>query len=93
MRKADSGSLENTVYIAPYNAVASPPVGELLVRGDNLFSQYWGREQATREAFDEGGWFRTGDSAEVVPVPEHLVEDLSIGHVSEPLYRILGRTR
>lgn len=34
--------------------------GELYVRGPNVFSGYWDREEATRAAFS-GGWFRTGD--------------------------------
>ena len=35
-------------------------VGELLVRGPNVFAGYWGRPDATAEAF-RGGWFHTGD--------------------------------
>lgn len=35
-------------------------VGELAVRGPNIFSGYWGLSQETREAFVDG-WFRTGD--------------------------------
>jgi len=34
--------------------------GELHVRGANVFSGYWRREDATRAAFADG-WFRTGD--------------------------------
>ncbi|MBO8196529.1 acyl-CoA synthetase [Streptomyces oryzae] len=37
-------------------------VGELQVRGPNLFTEYLNRPDATAEAFD-GGWFRTGDMA------------------------------
>jgi malonyl-CoA/methylmalonyl-CoA synthetase len=37
--------------------------GELLVRGPNVFSGYWGRPEATRAAFTEDGFFRTGDLA------------------------------
>ena len=39
--------------------------GELLVRGPGVFSHYWGRPEATAEAFDERGFFRTGDCVEV----------------------------
>ena len=36
--------------------------GEIEVRGGNVFLEYWGRPDATREAF-RNGWFRTGDVA------------------------------
>ncbi|MEU6963648.1 acyl-CoA synthetase [Streptomyces chrestomyceticus] len=37
-------------------------VGEIQVRGPNLFVEYLNRPDATAAAFD-GGWFRTGDMA------------------------------
>ncbi|MFJ9407353.1 acyl-CoA synthetase [Streptomyces sp. NPDC101393] len=37
-------------------------VGEIQVRGPNLFVEYLNRPDATTAAFD-GGWFRTGDMA------------------------------
>jgi acyl-CoA synthetase (AMP-forming)/AMP-acid ligase II len=39
-------------------------VGELLIRGPNVFAGYWGRPDATAEAF-RGGWFHTGDLGRV----------------------------
>jgi malonyl-CoA/methylmalonyl-CoA synthetase len=36
--------------------------GEIEVRGPSVFQEYWGRPEATRDAFRDG-WFRTGDTA------------------------------
>ena len=36
--------------------------GEIEVRGPNVFAEYWGQPEATRDAFRDG-WFRTGDTA------------------------------
>ena len=35
--------------------------GELLIRGECLFSGYWRDPEATAAAFADGGWYRTGD--------------------------------
>jgi len=51
--------------------------GEIEVMGPNVFTEYWGKPEATREAFRDG-WFRTGDTA---------VIDIDKG-----VYRILGRS-
>jgi malonyl-CoA/methylmalonyl-CoA synthetase len=43
-------------------AVAEGETGQIHLRGPNVFAGYWGRGEATRDAFADG-WFRTGDLA------------------------------
>jgi malonyl-CoA/methylmalonyl-CoA synthetase len=50
--------------------------GELLVKGDNLFSEYFDNPQATAESFDSEGYFKTGDV---------------VAKSSDGFWRILGR--
>ncbi len=38
--------------------------GEIEVRGPGVFAEYWGKPDATRQAFRDG-WFQTGDTAVV----------------------------
>ena len=40
-------------------------VGELWIRGPNVVKGYWGKPEATADAFVHDGWFRTGDIARV----------------------------
>ncbi|MFB6776629.1 acyl-CoA synthetase [Streptomyces sp. NPDC056352] len=42
---------------------AEGAVGEIQVRGPNVFTGYLNRPDATAAAFTEDGWFRTGDMA------------------------------
>ncbi|XP_042211660.1 malonate--CoA ligase ACSF3, mitochondrial-like [Homarus americanus] len=50
--------------------------GELLVRGPNVFKEYWKNSQATLKEFTQDGWFKTGDTAQY----------------TDGAYKILGRT-
>ena len=49
--------------------------GQILVRGKNVFKNYWNRPTETDKSFTHDGWFKTGDVA--------VIED---GY-----YRIMGR--
>jgi len=50
--------------------------GEIMVKGPNVFKEYWNKAEATQDAFTSGGWFKTGD----------------IAVMNEGSYRIMGRS-
>ena len=41
------------------------PRGELLMRGANVFKEYFNNPEETKKTFTEDGWFKTGDIASV----------------------------
>lgn len=58
------------------NEVELGQAGEIQIKGDNVFNEYWNKPQATQETFTENGWFKTGD----------------VAVVDDGYYRILGRS-
>jgi len=52
-------------YPFPGVEVRLGELGEVQLKGGQVFSGYWRNAQATREAFSEDGWFRTGDVGEI----------------------------
>ncbi|MEU4166209.1 acyl-CoA synthetase [Streptomyces sp. NPDC026665] len=65
---------EDGTAIAWYEADGTPAgaydgesVGEIQVRGPNLFTEYLNRPDATADAYTADGWFRTGDMAVLDP--------------------------
>lgn len=39
---------------------SSKLIGELQVKGENVFKTYWGKPDVTKDSFTEDGWFITG---------------------------------
>jgi malonyl-CoA/methylmalonyl-CoA synthetase len=58
-----------------YHEVKLGEPGEILVRGKNVFKEYWRKPEATAKEFTADGWFKTGD----------------VAIVEEGYYRIMGR--
>ncbi|BET10541.1 AMP-dependent synthetase/ligase [Pandoraea sputorum] len=57
--------------VAPGMEIKIGDNGEVLVRGVGLLKEYYKRPDATREALDEGGYFRTGDAG-IIDADGHL---------------------
>ena len=58
-----------------YVQVEDQMPGEILVKGENVFKEYWQRPEATQATFTNDGWFKTGD----------------IAVIENGYYRIMGR--
>jgi malonyl-CoA/methylmalonyl-CoA synthetase len=58
-----------------HHPVGRNEAGEIQIKGPSVFKEYWGKPEATKNAFTHDGWFRTGD----------------IAMQNEGLYKILGR--
>jgi malonyl-CoA/methylmalonyl-CoA synthetase len=55
------GQEARVVGIESRGPLADGEIGEIEVRGPNVFPGYWNRPDATEESFDGEGWFATGD--------------------------------
>jgi len=63
LAKAGSAGLPTPHIGVRIDGATVGQAGELLLKGPNLYSGYWGQPEATRAAFTDDGWFRTGDIA------------------------------
>ena len=48
-----------------YEEVNEGEPGEIIVKGKNVFLEYWQKPEATRKTFTSDGWFKTGDIGKV----------------------------
>jgi long-chain acyl-CoA synthetase len=55
--------------------VGTGEVGEIAIRGHNVMKGYWRRPEATEEALDADGWFKTGDLARVDDQGRYFIVD------------------
>jgi malonyl-CoA/methylmalonyl-CoA synthetase len=56
------GQEARVVDVRTRQPVPDGELGEIEVRGPHVFAGYWGKREATDEAFEQDGWwFRTGD--------------------------------
>lgn len=63
---------------------APQTAGELWVKGDNVFLEYWNRPDETQKAF-EGAWFKTGDV-----VMRYLEGYKIVGRLSTDIIKVGG---
>ena len=59
------GESEVRVVNEAGQAVSGDEVGEIVVKGPDVFAGYWREPELTRQAFDAQGWLHTGDLAKV----------------------------
>jgi malonyl-CoA/methylmalonyl-CoA synthetase len=56
--------------------ITNGEAGEIQIKGENVFKEYWNKPEATAKEFTPDGWFKTGD----------------VAVMEEGYYRILGRS-
>lgn len=49
------------------------PDSEILIKGPIVFDGYWNNPEATAEAFDDEGWFNTGDLGELLETGQLVI--------------------
>ncbi len=59
------GESQVRVVDAAGEQVRGDDVGEIVVRGPDVFAGYWREPELTQQAFDTAGWLHTGDLAKV----------------------------
>ena len=62
--------------------------GEILVKGANVFKEYWQRPEATQASFTNDGWFKTGDIAVIENGFYRIMGRLSVDIIKSGGYKI-----
>ncbi len=71
--------------VVPAGEEDSP--GEIQVRSDTVFLEYWNNPQATADSF-EGDWFRTGDMAVLENAYYRIMGRLSVDIIKSGAYKL-----
>ena len=61
MKLYSCGKAIPTMQVKIDNPNPKTGIGEIIVKGKNVFAGYYKNPEATNAAFDEDGWFHTGD--------------------------------
>lgn len=74
----ECSNINNKLQMKVNNLNNEDPIGELLVRGDGIFKEYYNKPMVTQSEFTIGKWFKTGDTCQY--------------SIDKKLFKILGRT-
>ena len=61
--------------------------GEIMIKGPQVFLEYWNQEKATKDSFFEG-WFKTGDVGEIVQGYYKILGRASVDIIKSGGYKI-----
>jgi long-chain acyl-CoA synthetase len=66
-------------------------IGEIAIKGHNVMKGYWNKPDATAEAIDADGWFKTGDLAKVDEDGYYFIVDRSKDMIIRGGYNVYPR--
>ena len=60
----ESVNINGEIKTVIKESTTEDPVGEVLVKGDGVFKEYYNKAEETLRSFTSDGWFKTGDVAQ-----------------------------
>lgn len=60
----ESTNINGEIKTVIKESTQEDPVGEVLVKGDGIFKEYYNKPEETLQSFTSDGWFKTGDIAQ-----------------------------